>query len=77
MGAYPYPLYGIADQLAHGAVMISDANGKSMAAAAFQFLKLERRVIVIALPKLIALARQFLHMSRQRVVQLPETPGAF
>ena len=76
MGADPDPFYGVAHQLTYSAMMITNSNRKSITTAASQFLKVEGRVIVVASPEFVIFNRQFLHVSRQRVVQFPEAARA-
>jgi type II secretory pathway component GspD/PulD (secretin) len=50
--------------LADGAVMIANADGKPITAAALQFLEVEGRMIVIASPEIVVLPSQPANMRR-------------
>jgi hypothetical protein len=77
MATDPHPFHCVANEMAYGAMMITYAHGETTAAAAFEFLEIERRVGVIRSPKLVAFSRSPLHVGRKHFVQLPETAGAF
>jgi hypothetical protein len=77
VAANPHPFDGIAEELAERAMMIAYSHGKSVAASALEFLKIERSMFRISLPEFIALFRSHQHVLRKRVMQLPEAARAF
>jgi hypothetical protein len=67
----PNPFNGVTDKMSDGTVMFPDTDGKAIFTA-FQFLEMQRRMLMVLSPQLITFLREHLRVARQILVSLPE-----
>lgn len=58
-------------------MMIAHTYGETITNAAFEFLEIERRVVVVAFPKFVTLSRTYPNMRRKSVMKFPKAARAF